>query len=64
MNYKIDRDDIGVYCESCRQPIYINERVIEIVLAENWWDGNNTVGQPVHFECISTKRTDEGDKDE
>lgn len=64
MNYMIDRDDIGEYCEACHQPIYVNERVIEIVLAGKWFDGHQTVGQLIHFACVSTNSPVAGDENE
>ena len=64
MNYMIDRDDIGEYCEACHQKIYAGERVIEIVLAGTWWDGHQSVGQLIHFACVSTNRPVAGDENE
>ena len=62
MSCWIDRDDIGEYCEACRQPIYVGERVIEIVKAGKWHTGHTNVGQLIHFTCVKTGRTEGGNE--
>lgn len=50
----IDSDDIGTYCETCRKPIYVGDRVIQIVQAGQWYDGHTSTGQLTHFTCLTT----------